>query len=65
MALWQIAFDWFPWLLFVVVVFFMMRFNLKVQSELRRFRAEQLTELRRHSEQLERIARALDQRPPA
>lgn len=65
MALWQIAFDWIPWLTFLVIAIFAIRFNFTVRSELRQFRSDQMLELRRHSEQLERIARALEQRPPA
>lgn len=65
MALWQIAFDWIPWLTFLVIAIIAIRFNFTVRSELRQFRSDQMLELRRHSEQLERIARALEQRPPA
>ena len=65
MVLWQVVFDWMPLLILLVPVFFVFRINAKIRADLQRHREELMTEQRRHTEQLDRITRALEQRPSA
>jgi len=63
--LWQYLFDWMPLLIFIGLLLFFMRRLKPQQSEAKQYRVEHMTELRRQNELLDRIARALEQRPPA
>ena len=61
MTSWQIVLDWLPWLGFVGLMLGMVAWQ---RAGLGRYRDEHIAEMRRQNEQLERIARVLEQRPP-
>jgi len=64
-AIWRYVFDWVPFFVFIGFLIFFLR-RLKSQTnEARQYRIEHMAEMRRHTDLLERIARALEQRPPA
>ena len=63
-AILRYVFDWVPFLIFVGLLIFFLRRMQPQANEARQYRVEHMTEMRRQNELLERIARALEQRPP-
>ena len=62
---WRYVLDWLPILIFIgLLVYFMRRLVKPQHAEIKQYRIEHIGELRRQNELLERIARALEQRPP-